>query len=174
MLLSVFTWWQWGTLVYVVLFCYSPGHRYYIIIQIIHSKCHYTHYHTLYRQNRLHKPCLARPQTSNIPIKTIDWLFSRGLSDSVTLWFYYRIVVSFSLLLLIDKVELGRKSIPPPTTHPIQLKLGLSKAILTLLTTEKWDGLCDNCDVAWLVALLCVCFIRYINTFCPTTQSDIV
>ena len=52
----VFTWWQWGTLVYGILFCYSLGHRYYIIIQIIHSKCHYTHYNTLYRQNRLHKP----------------------------------------------------------------------------------------------------------------------
>ena len=46
----------------VVLFCYSPGHRYYIIIQIIHSKCHYTHYNTLYRQNWLHKPFLPHWQ----------------------------------------------------------------------------------------------------------------
>ena len=58
----VFTWWQWGTSVSGILFCYSPGHRYYIIIQIIHSKCHYTHYNTLYRQNWLHKPFLPHWQ----------------------------------------------------------------------------------------------------------------
>ena len=87
----VFTCWQWGTFIYVVLFCYSPGpgHRYYIIIQIIHSKCHYTHYHTLYRQNRLHKPQPSpASDIRNILIKSIERLFSRELipMDMIPLW----------------------------------------------------------------------------------------
>ena len=92
----VFTWWQWGTSVSGILFCYSPGHRYYIIIQIIHSKCHYTHYNTLYRQNRLHKPTLSalRRQISeqlDILIKSIDWLFSWELipMNMIPLWHCY-------------------------------------------------------------------------------------
>ena len=98
----VFTWWQWGTSVSGILFCYSLGHRYYIIIQIIHSKCHYTHYNTLYRQNRLHKP---QPSPSsdhrNILIKSIDWLFSRELipMNMIPLWLCdggrHRIVVIY-------------------------------------------------------------------------------
>ena len=59
------------TLCYSLLLFPSRGQRYYIymcvyvyiiIIQIIHSRCQYTHYNTLYRQNWLHKPFLPHWQ----------------------------------------------------------------------------------------------------------------